>query len=429
MRRTRARCARAAAAAAFLLLPAIAGAQGLSVPEQGARGMGLGGAYTALAGDPSAVYYNAAGLSFLRGTQLYAGGMFVSPNTTFTGADPTPGVGITERANDGWLMPPSVFLSHQFSERLTLGAGVTLPYAARTQWAAPDEFTGRFLAQSVDITAYSLTPTVAWRLADRLAIGAGVDVRLSSFAMRRRIAALHPTTGELVDAAALRIDAPTDTSFGFNFGLLARPTESLSVGVRYRHRVGHEYDGTAEFSLLPTGVPALDDAAAAALPAGAVGVTTGIAFPSSIAGGAAYAWNEWMFTGDVEFAQWSALQQMVFDYEGYPDLREVLVQNYADSIAFRFGVERRLGTAFAARAGYSFEDSPAPASSLSPLLFDGDTHRFTGGGSWTRGTWRLDGAIAYSTSPARFTGESRDGYDGSYQTSGFTAGLSLGYVF
>ena len=101
MRRSRSRCARVAAAAAFLLLPVTAGAQGLAVPEQGARGMGLGGAYTALAADPSAIYYNAAGLAFLRGTQLYAGGMFVSPNTTFTGADPAPGAGVTERAYGG----------------------------------------------------------------------------------------------------------------------------------------------------------------------------------------------------------------------------------------------------------------------------------------------------------------------------------------
>jgi long-subunit fatty acid transport protein len=107
----------------------------------------------------------------------------------------------------------------------------------------------------------------------------------------------------------------------------------------------------------------------------------------------------------------------------------VLVQDYANSVSLRVGVERRLGDRYAARAGYSFEDSPAPAASLSPLLFDADTHRFSVGGSWIHGTWRLDGAAAYAIAPARFTGASRDGYDGSYEIEGFTAGLSLGYAF
>jgi long-chain fatty acid transport protein len=429
MRSSPARFVRAAAVAALLVHPAAAGAQGLAVSDQGARGMGLGGAYSALAGDPSAIHYNAAGLAFLRGTQLYLGGLVAQPSTTFVGADPTPGVGVVEQTTGGALVPPSVFLSHRFSERLTLGAGLSMPYAVSTQWAAPDAFTGRFLAQTVEIDAYSVTPAIAFRLADRLAIGGGLDVRFSSFALRRRIPALHPVTGELVDAAALRIDSPRDTAVGFNLGILARPIESLAIGVRYRHRVRHGYDGTAEFSLLPTGDAALDDAAAAVLPAGAVGVTTAIAFPASVTAGAAYTFGEWMVTGEAEFAQWSQLQQIAFDYEGYPDLREVLVQDYANSVSLRVGVERRLGDAYAARAGYSFEDSPAPAASLSPLLFDADTHRFSIGGSWIHGTWRLDGAAAYAIAPSRYTGASRDGYDGSYEIEGFTAGLSLGYSF
>jgi long-chain fatty acid transport protein len=431
MRLALARSTRAIAALAALgLAPAAARAGGFALQsEHGARGMGLGGAFTALAGDPSAIHHNAAGIAFLKGTQLYAGGVLVRPRTTFTGADPAPGAEVIERTTGGALVPPAVFVTHQFSERLVLGAGLTLPFAMRTQWATPDAFSGRFLAQQVEIDAYSVTPTVSYRLADRLAVGAGIDVRLSSFALRRRIPALHPTTNELVDAAALRIDAPKDTAFGFNAGILARPTESLSVGVRYRHGVSHSYRGTAEFALLPTGVPALDEAARAALPAGAVGVTTGLAFPSSVAGGAAYTWGDWMFTGEAELVRWSRLRQISFDYDEHPDLREVLVQGYADALTFRFGVERRLGPSWAARAGYSFDDSPAPASSLSPLLFDADRHRIAAGGSYKQGPWRVDAAAAYATSPARATGQSLGGYDGTYETSGVTVGLSFGYAF
>ena len=38
--------------------------------------MGFAGAYVAQAADPSAIFYNAAGIGFLKGKQLYVGGAF-----------------------------------------------------------------------------------------------------------------------------------------------------------------------------------------------------------------------------------------------------------------------------------------------------------------------------------------------------------------
>ena len=133
--------------------------------------------------------------------------------------------------------------------------------------------------------------------------------------------------------------------------------------------------------------------------------------------GAAYQWGDWTFAGDVGFWQWSKFQQIAFDYEGREDLREVVVQDYADSVQIRVGVERRLGTTWAVRGGYFFDDSPAPAASLSPLLFDADRHGFTLGGSWQQGPWRLDAAAGYVLSegalhgrhePRRLRGDLRD---------------------
>lgn len=51
--------------------PAYAG--GLSTPGQGARALGMGGAFTAVADDGSAIYYNSAGMSQIYGTLIEAG--------------------------------------------------------------------------------------------------------------------------------------------------------------------------------------------------------------------------------------------------------------------------------------------------------------------------------------------------------------------
>jgi long-chain fatty acid transport protein len=420
----------AAAAIAFVFVATPAHAGGLALFEQGARGMGFAGAFTAQADDPSAIFHNAAGIAFLKGRQLQAGGALNRPRTTFTGADPFPGPLGAERTEGLPLLPPAVYYTHQFSERLVLGAGLTRPFAVRTRWENPEAFSGRFLSQRAEIDTLSLNPTAAYRAADRLAVGVGLDIRLSSIALRRRFPGLHPDSGELVDAASVRIDSRRDTAVGFNVGVLARPIENLSLGAQYRHGVAHGYQGEAEFSLLPTGSPALDAAVAAVIPAGTLPVRTALRFPAAITTGAAYEWGDWTFAGDVGFELWSKLRQIAIDFEGREDLREVVVQDYADSLQVRVGAERRLGRAWAVRGGYFFSDSPAPAASLSPLLFDADRHGITLGGSWRQGPWRVDAAGGIVRSQPRATGgTSRDGYDGTYETRAVTAGLSVGYVF
>lgn len=420
----------ACALAALALVPAPVHAGGFAAFEQGARSMGFAGAFTAQASDPSVISHNAAGIAFLKGRQINAGGAWLRPRTTFTGSDPFPGAGVTERTEALSLLPPAVYYTHQFSERLVLGAGLTRPFGVRTRWENPETFSGRFLSQRTEIDAYSINPTAAYRIADRLAVGVGLDVRLSTVGLRRRFPGVHPVTDAVVDAASVRVDSRRDTAFGFNVGLMARLIENLSIGAAYRSGVTHDYRGDAEFSLLPTGSPALDAAVAAVIPAGTLPVRTSIHFPAVINVGAAYEWGDWTFAADARFWQWTQFQQIALDFEGREDLREVIVQDYADSAQFRLGAERRLGTTWAVRAGYLYADSPAPAASLSPLLFDADRHGFTLGGSWQQAKWRIDAAGGFMPSRARTTGgTSRDGYDGTYETRASSASLSVGYAF
>ena len=417
-------------AAAIACVPVPASAGGFALFEQGARSMGFADAFTAQAADPSVLAFNAAGIAFLRGRQLSLGGAVLMPRTTFTGRDPFPGADVSERTENRNIVPPAIFYTHQFSERLVLGAGVTQPFGVRTRWQGPETFSGRFLAQRTEISAFALNPTAAYRLADRLAIGAGIDVRLSTIGVRRRFPGVLPVTDEIVDAASVRVDGQRDTAIGFNVGALARPIENLSVGLQYRHGVAHDYHGEAEFSLLPTGSGALDAAVAEVIPAGTLPARTSLRFPGSLNAGAAYTWGDWTFAGDVGIWMWSRLQQIAIDFEGREDLREVVVEDYADSLQLRVGAERRFGSTWAARAGLVLDDSPAPAESLSPLLFDADRNGITLGGSWRQGAWRIDAAGAFMQSKARSTGgTSRDAYEGTYKTRATSAALSIGYVF
>ena len=92
---------------ALLALPSALFASGFRILDQSASAVGQSGAFTAQADDPSALHYNPAGMTQLRGIQTSVGTLLVGGSTSFTG--PT---GTTSRGDFGGSVafpPPSNF--------------------------------------------------------------------------------------------------------------------------------------------------------------------------------------------------------------------------------------------------------------------------------------------------------------------------------
>lgn len=428
------RCRRGVACSLALLGLALAApparASGFAIFEQGGRGMGFAGAFTAQASDPSAIFHNAAGIAFLKGKQLYLGGTVIHPSSDFVGADPFPGAGRAETQDAGILPVPTAYYSNQFTERMVLGLGVHVPFGLKTQWADPDTYSGRFVSQRAELKGFSVNPTVAYKLADRLAVGAGVDIRFASVQLERRVPLVNPFTQRVVDIATAKLESDTNTGIGFNVGFLAKPSESLSIGASYRHKVKVDFTGRASFTPIPTGNSQLDSRVSVVLPAGTLPLSTSIEFPAIVSGGAAYTFGDWTVEGDVDWYQWSTFDQLALRFEGRPDLNQRIVESYEDSFQYRIGVERRLTEAWTVRGGYFYDESPSPPESVSPLLPDSDRHGIALGGTWKRGTLHLDASAWYVLAKDRSTeGVNRDRYDGTYSSSAVTLGVFLGYGF
>jgi long-chain fatty acid transport protein len=412
------------------MAPTPAHAAGFAIFEQGARGMGFAGAFTAQANDPSAIFHNAAGIAFLKGHQLYFGGTLIHPSSTFTGANPFPGATVTEKADVGLLIPPAAYYTHQFSERLVLGVGLHTPFGLTTKWANPDTFSGRFVSQSATLKGFSINPTIAYKLADRLALGGGPDIRVSWVSLQRRVAVINPFTQKVADAATVKLDSNKDVSVGFNVGALAKISDTLSAGVQYRHKVNASYTGVATFTQSPTGNAQFDTLLTARLPAGSQPLTTSIGFPAIVTTGVAWAPGDWTFEADVDWYQWSTFRRLSIVFTDRADLSEDIVENYKNTLQYRFGVERRMSERYAVRGGYFFDQSPAPAASVSPLLPDADRHGFALGGTWKAGPFHADAAAWFLLSPSRSTeGLNRDQYNGTYKSHAVTLGIFLGYSF
>ena len=126
--------ARLAVLALGLLLAPLdrAEAAGFEIYNQGARAMGFAGAYVAQAYDPSAIYFNAAGVGFLRGKNLYLSAGLGNFKTDFTGEGPFP-------PREPWRRPTTgsescrASTTHSKSLRVGSWVSVSTPSSARAR--------------------------------------------------------------------------------------------------------------------------------------------------------------------------------------------------------------------------------------------------------------------------------------------------------
>ncbi len=342
-------------------------AGGFQLNEHGARAMAQAGAFAARANDPSAIFFNPAGLSYLRGTHLMAGVTLITPSYSYYGPS-------NLNSNEEWQMenqvfyPPNVYLSHTWTdgmlEDLAIGIGVTTPYGLGTKW--DDDWIGRAVTREIELQTFYVMPTVAYALTDWLAVGAGLNIVFSTVDLRRAVTNFEPSMD-------LELEGSGDLAVSWNAGVILKPREDVSLGFSYRAETELEFEGTANFH------PPF--ALAPLFPGG--DVKTAITPPATWFAGVA--WSP-MENFDLEFdfqgIQWSSYDKLSIDFatdaQNTPGVKQDDVtsyKDYEDAWIARLGCEYRLtGTGLALRAGYFYDSNPVPDKSLEPLLPDADRH-------------------------------------------------------
>jgi long-chain fatty acid transport protein len=304
-----------------------------------------------------------------------------------------------------------------------------VPFGFRSEWDNPNQFTGRYICTDCSIQSWSINPTLAYRLADRLSVGFGVDLRLSKLKQAKRLTASPNPFPVPTDVAQLSFDSSTASGVGWNVGLLASPTETVSFGLAYRSKVTITHDAQVHFSQILTGSNDVDSAVAAALPADQA-ATAAFTYPASVQGGIAIKHGYWTIEGDLNWTFWSSFDAVTLAFPRTPALDATLPQNYANTWRGAIGVEYLIGDQWELRGGYSYDHSPQPAPTLSPLLHDEDRHGIAVGGSYKYENLRVDLVGRVLLYRDRSTnGLSLYGYDGLYKSTGFSLGVSFGYRF
>ncbi|MEW6456177.1 MAG: OmpP1/FadL family transporter [Acidobacteriota bacterium] len=417
----------------FFLFKLFSFGSGFMLFEHGTRANGFAGAFTAQANDASAIFYNPAGIAFLDGYQLYLGATFIIPKTTFYGANPFPGYGVTEKMASQLFYPPGFHFVMPIGEKLRIGLGLFSPFGLATKWDNPDNFTGRYISQYVDLKHLALSPVVSYKFSDKFALGIGLDVRTSGITFEKNIPFFNPFTFSVIDIAHVKLSSGlTNYGVGFSFGALYRPSDRINIGFSYRHKVKVDFEGDAEFIQKSTGNPILDSLIAAKLPFGKTSVKTSITFPTIVSLGFASNFIEnWVFELDLNWTEWSTYDRLFIEFPKYPELNSDSKKYYVDVFHLRLGAERKIGEKTSLRCGYVFDPSPSLPESVSTQLPDSDRHGFALGFSYNIGknVW-ADFSYIYLLFEKRSTeGRNSDGYEGDYKSYANLFGISIGYKF
>ncbi len=340
------------------LLGPVAWGGGFKVQDQSTRAMGMIDAFVAGADDASSVYYNPAGLTRLAGPQLitniYAGHAI----TRYKDANGTD-------SSDGRIYVLPMFYYGTpvpGSDRLFLGLGVYEPFGLGSKWS--DDSPVRYNSTLAEISVININPSVAWRLSDRLSVGAGLDFFTSTVKMRNMndYSAVGGGDGQFKLEADGR-------GWGYNLGLQYQCTDSIVLGVSYRSQVRVGYDGDAEFQDIP---PALIP------PFGGTNVSYdadgGIDYPASVTVGLSWQATEKLrLELAADWQKWSTRDVQSYSIQGPPGVQSSPI-DWDDSWVLMLGAEYQLDEKWTLRAGYGFNQTPVPSSTADPSLPTGDTH-------------------------------------------------------
>jgi long-chain fatty acid transport protein len=408
-------------------------AAGFSIFEQGAKATGMGGAFTATADDPSAIFYNVAGIAYQREITAMAGGTLIGFRNEFTGDRyEFPGPETTEGYEDHLFTPPNAYVIVPIGENATFGFGVFTPFGLRTHWENQDKFTGRFISQDANLKVFSAQPSFAWKTSSgKFAVGVGAEYRASKVTLERNLPAINPFTLQVADIGhvVLKSDEVND-AWGYNVGVMFRPSETWSFGVNYRAPITIDYKGKADFTQISTGNPQFDGLVALSIPPDQ-NITTAVDYPDMLHFGiATTAIPTWTVEFDAVMTGWSEFKSLVVDFENAstPDL--VNNENWEDAWSYRLGANKHVNDMWDVQLGFVYDESPQPVWNVGPLLPDSDRVGLSFGVGFRHGNWTVNMSDLYLPFVDRDTlGWNEDGYNGVYETTANLMSFDVGYKF
>lgn len=370
---------------------------GFRIPNQDAEATARGNAFVATADNPSAVYYNPAGISQIDGTEAQFGMHVISVNSHYE--SPT---GVSTDSRFAIQPVPQFYGVWKPEDRpYSFGIGTYVPYGLGLEWPSTTPF--RNAGLEGQLLYATVSPVAAWQILPSLSIAAGPTLNFAQLMLRRGIG--------VVPGDEFRFHGD-GWAFGGKAGLLWRPFEKWSVGLSY---------------VSPTRVNFGGDSTARPLVAGATATSVDVPFAQFAMAGISFRPTEkWNIEIGTDWTDWDSLRTVTFKGTAFGDTPFPL--NWHSSFMANLGVSRYLPNHYWVAAGYFFSPNSTSSVDFTPLVPDTDLHvgSLGFGHRGERWSWAVSGQIIAGPERRISNGTVADG---TYQFFNQAVNFSLAYRF
>ena len=391
-------------------------AAGFQIPEMGVKAMGMAHAFTAVADDPTANWFNPAGLAFQEGHAVTVGGVVILPKVDFTSNASNPFPSFTSSADKKTLFVPHTYVAGTSDDwGISYGIGINAPFGLEMEWpTTPRGFTVE--AQYGRLQAININPNIAFKVSDELALAIGL---------------VYSNMYKVDFNSTFLSQNFKGDGWGFNVAALYK-TEQFNFGISYRSEVKIKAKGTLMLTAAPTPV---SNAITVTMPDM---LNIGVAFHPT---------EEWTVSVDADWVNWKKFKELAFTYSPALPLLAYVVrlksgrlrpffpsrrypENWKTTWAFRLGAEWAYSDSMRARIGYTYDPTPISDVEFTPLLPGNDRQALhLGYGMDLSDQATLDLAYTYVLVATRNQTMSVRKHNGSYESDVHLAAASLTYHF
>ncbi len=357
----------------MLLAPAITFAGGFQLNLQGAKAVGLGGAFTGWANDASSVFFNPGGMTQLSGHNLYLGVQYVTPSVSLQ-------TELSDNINQttGNSNPIQLYyvgkLNSEKLDKLRFGMLVNNQFGSSSSFE--DTWEGRFIVQNISLRTFMYQPTVAYQVHEKISIGAGFVYTSGSFTYEKAV----PVSSSSTDYGKVHLEG-TGKATGFNVGLFSTVIDNdnmtISAGVNYRSKLTLDLtSATAQFTDIPSSLQYQFPKE--------TNFTSSLTLPSVFTFGFRVTkhLNDDMdisLVYDYNSTGWSSYDTLSFDFENADTPDSKTVKNWQNTSTHRIGVQLDYQEKLSVRGGLYIDQTPIPDGYVSPELPDADQTAYTAG--------------------------------------------------